>query len=297
MAPLPRRGTRSTGVAPPAAARPQRSAAPTPERGKAKKDRPQLDAATIEQQVASLEGQDYFELLGLSRDATGDQVRAAFFELAKRWHPDRLGPALESHRASVAKIFAKLNEAHRTLSDDGKRKSYLERIASGADSTDPGEVERLVDAAQEYQQAEVLFKRGSLEQAADILRRCVAADPEPPEYPTLLAWVEAQLLGLPPVEDGRPDPSHYRRQLTTLNQVVAAHPEFERAIFYRAELLNRGGEPDKAIRDYRRAVELNPRNIDAKREVRLHELRKRQKADRDSGSGLFGRLFGQKKSS
>ena len=82
-----------------------------------------------------------------------------------------------------------------------------------------------------------------------------------------------------------------------LDGVLTKEPRYERALFYRGMLLKRAGRGDKAIRDFRLAAEINPRNLDAVREVRLHEMRKRSGGGPSehprSGpqGGLFGKLF------
>jgi hypothetical protein len=63
-------------------------------------------------------------------------------------------------------------------------------------------------------------------------------------------------------------------------------------------LLKRVQRDAEAIKDFRRAYDLNPRNVDAQREVRLAEMRgtagttaaKKKKAEEEKG-GLFGKLF------
>jgi hypothetical protein len=47
----------------------------------------------------------------------------------------------------------------------------------------------------------------------------------------------------------------------------------EKAYFWRGMLNKRVGKPESAYRDFRKAVDLNPHNIDAAREVRLHNMR------------------------
>ena len=47
-----------------------------------------------------------------------------------------------------------------------------------------------------------------------------------------------------------------------------------RAACYRGVLLKRSGRLERAIRDFRLAAQVNPKNIDAVREVRLYEMRK-----------------------
>jgi curved DNA-binding protein CbpA len=67
--------------------------------------------------------QDHYKILGLEPDATPEQIKARFRELARKYHPDaaRTGP-------DSSRMFAKITVAYRTLSDPGRRKEYdLER--------------------------------------------------------------------------------------------------------------------------------------------------------------------------
>ena len=48
----------------------------------------------LKARAAAAAGQNYFELLGVEPDASKQALQTAFFTLAKRWHPDRLPPAL-----------------------------------------------------------------------------------------------------------------------------------------------------------------------------------------------------------
>jgi tetratricopeptide (TPR) repeat protein len=140
-----------------------------------------------------------------------------------------------------------------------------------------------------FQKAEVLFKKGSLGHAEEMLARAVRADPEQPEYKTLLAWVQAErVTDQPALEDGEKS-SAYKQQIEALNAVLDKEPDFERALHFRGVLLKRSGYHIKAIRDFKAVVELNPHNIDAAREVRLHEKKTKHK-----GPGLFGGLFSGK---
>ncbi|KAJ1957687.1 mdj1 protein precursor [Dipsacomyces acuminosporus] len=62
--------------------------------------------------------EDYYDILGVKRDASQSEIKKAYYQLAKKYHPD-------ANKASDAKDkFVKIQEAYDTLSDESKRKSY-----------------------------------------------------------------------------------------------------------------------------------------------------------------------------
>lgn len=61
---------------------------------------------------------DYYDILGVPRDATERQIKKAFHKLALKYHPDRnKGPDAEAK-------FREIAEAYETLSDDKRRREY-----------------------------------------------------------------------------------------------------------------------------------------------------------------------------
>ena len=92
-----------------------------------------------------------------------------------------------------------------------------------------------------------------------------------------------------------------------LDQALRLNSKCERAYFYRGMLYKRMGNEKGAYKDFKEAIELNPRNIDATREVRLYTMRKEKtgtssppvagpggrhsKKPDPSGGGIFGKLF------
>lgn len=64
---------------------------------------------------------DYYQILGLPRTASADDIKKAFRRLARQFHPDLHGGAKKSE---MEKKFKELNEAHEVLSDPDKRKKY-----------------------------------------------------------------------------------------------------------------------------------------------------------------------------
>ena len=251
--------------------------------------------------AALITTQDYFQMLGLERDAPPEAAQRAYIALAKEWHPDRLTPALASAKDACGKVFSYLSEAHATLKDPAKREEYMKRLKQGGATPDEqAKVQAILEAATEFQKAEVLFKRSlSDPRGYEFLKRAIELDPDQVLYRATLVWVDAQ------------SPECQARDKTlekvkALDEAIRQSPNCERAIFYRAMLHKRVGDDKSAIRDFRQAAELNPKNLDAAREVRLHTMRggtskptptgtAAQKAVKPSAnetlSGLFGKLF------
>ena len=62
---------------------------------------------------------DHYEVLGVQRDATPEEIKSAFKKLAAQWHPDRNQSDPTAHER-----FKELNLAYQVLSDDNRRTLY-----------------------------------------------------------------------------------------------------------------------------------------------------------------------------
>jgi molecular chaperone DnaJ len=68
--------------------------------------------------AATSQKRDYYEVLGVDRGATPEQIKQAYRQLALQWHPDR------NPSAEATDKFKEIAEAYAVLSDEAKRSAY-----------------------------------------------------------------------------------------------------------------------------------------------------------------------------
>src|SRR3990172_8386744 len=75
---------------------------------------------------------DYYDILGVSRSASKDDLKKAFRALARKYHPD------VSSEPNAEDRFKEINEAYTVLSDDDKRAAYDRFGHAGVNGGMPG---------------------------------------------------------------------------------------------------------------------------------------------------------------
>jgi molecular chaperone DnaJ len=92
--------------------------------------------------MATTTKKDYYEILGVKKSASAEDIRKAFRKLARKYHPD-VNPG---DKASEEK-FKALSEANEVLSDPKKRKIY-DQVGFYSDNIDPATAEAYARAGQ-----------------------------------------------------------------------------------------------------------------------------------------------------
>ena len=67
---------------------------------------------------------DYYKVLGVSKDASADEIQKAYRKLARKYHPDLHADDEEKVREQAKQKFQKVQQAYDVLSDDKKRQMY-----------------------------------------------------------------------------------------------------------------------------------------------------------------------------
>lgn len=152
---------------------------------------------------------DPYKVLGVSRDANDDEIKTAYRELARKYHPDNYGDNPLSDLAEEK--MQEINEAYDAIMNSRKGKSS-NNSSSGSTSTAFPEIRNLIkqsrlEEAQElldgvppqsrnaewyFLNGTVLYRRGWFDQAYTSFSTACRMDPTNPEYRTALNNAQKQ---------------------------------------------------------------------------------------------------------
>jgi tetratricopeptide (TPR) repeat protein len=239
----------------------------------------ELGPAGIAHRAQSVEHEDFFEALGLPDGATVEAARAAYFRLAKLWHPERLPADLDPFRGEVEKIFMHMTRASATLTDPDARRAYMATHDQNAAATTIASKPR-PEVIRDIEQA--IGKREFLV-AEQIAGHLIDLDADDADAHALAAWASTHA--------GEAAEEVLRVALPRLDKAVHMDTYCERAHFYRGVVHKRLGSSAAAFRDFNRVMQINPKHVDAQREIRIFEMRARK----GSGEHALGNLISKTK--
>ena len=145
----------------------------------------------------------HYEVLGVGRGVSAPEVKTVYYQLARRYHPDRFRKSDPSLVARIESSFARITQAYDTLQDDQLRASYdrklearrkVDQIVDAAPKASAPEPEAVVESVAEpvvsaAERASLQFKEGllALEQgqkkaALGLFASAARAVPNEPRY-------------------------------------------------------------------------------------------------------------------
>lgn len=107
----------------------------------------------------------HYEVLGISTDASADDVKRVYYDFARRYHPDRFRREQDqSLHGRIETAFASITRAYETLRNSGSRATYDSKLAAGIPTPRIGTPRRSNSPSQESvstrERAEAHFKEG-----------------------------------------------------------------------------------------------------------------------------------------
>lgn len=226
-------------------------------------------ARFIRERARAIQHEDYFQRLGVARDATKEQIDREFAMLSSLWQPASLPPELEAVREDCARVFFALADAYETLTDPRKRGLYVDKLLLGQTLRyEPAADLAASGGKTPFEGAQRSLAAGDPERAERLAYAAHKAQPNEAAPLALVAWLEAQ----------RPtnrSADATRVRIAMLDRAVLLDSDCAIALYYRAQLHARVENHRAAMSDLTRVVALEPNNIDAMRQLRIYHMRVR----------------------
>jgi tetratricopeptide (TPR) repeat protein len=225
------------------------------------------ELSALRQTAVTMKGQNHFERLGLTEQTDAAAVKAAYFKLARLYHPDTLPPGAAPELEKLkAEVFGYIGDAYRTLTDDKSRKDYLEQIKSGDTGKEEVDVVAILQAEERFKRGIVFMKARKYAEATAIFDEAIELNAAEPEFHAWRGYARFCAA-----------PDKKAAQAEAFREIQGALKKNERcapAHYFLGLIAKTLGDASGSLKHFKRTVELQPDHIDAQREVRMAAQKK-----------------------
>ena len=235
------------------------------------------EISEVQAMQADLTTKTYYQIFDLPRTANEDEIKKAYFNLARKFHPDRFDRNVQAaHRDLIDEVFDSITNAYRTLISRDKRKAY--DAGSNGHAEEPQDAMKKADI--KFRQGKTLFVQERYDDAVSLLEEAVRIRKNKGDYYLLLAMAEAKI------------PAYTKKAEEDFLKAVALEPWNPEGYVGLGYLYKNEGLLTKAGRQFQKAVEADPDH-----KLALQELDLINKGSKPKGlKGLFSsNIFGPKK--
>jgi curved DNA-binding protein CbpA len=218
----------------------------------------------------------HYEVLGVAREASAAELKTVYYQLARRYHPDRFRKSDAALLPRIEAAFARITQAYDTLRDDQVRASYdaklemhkrVEQLADAApkastpapqqpETVAEGAAEPVVSAAEraavQFKEGFAAFEMGQKKVALGLFASAARAVPNEPRYRAFYGQVLAE------------NEATRRAAEAELNAAVKLDPQNVEYRMMLAELYRDLGLKLRAKGEAERAVAADPNNRKAR---------------------------------
>jgi curved DNA-binding protein CbpA len=218
-----------------------------------------LELETLRERYAKLKDQDHFEVLGVKRETTAAQIKVAYFQLARTFHPDAVPVDADPELKKLcADVFSRIGEAWSVLGEDAKRVKYLQDLESGG--TAEVDVLNILRAEETFQTATLLVKARKYDEAIAKLDEAIEGNPDEAEFGIWRAWCEFLVA-----QDKK---SKHGAAASAIEAGLKRNPKCAPGYLFLGQMAKICGDLATAERHLRRGLAAVPEHADLQRELK-----------------------------
>jgi tetratricopeptide (TPR) repeat protein len=227
---------------------------------------PDVDTKQLQATYDLMKKQNFYEVLGLKKDADPGAVKLAYLKAARSHHPDTVAVGSPEAFAKLkADIFALISEANATLSDPARRTEYTAELDAGGTGSKV-DIEKILRAEEVFQKGRILIQARKYGDALKMFEEAVSCNSEEAEFYAWRGYAKYLLA-----TDKKLVMSDVMRDL---NLCVAKNPNVSATYYFLGFIARHNGDDKNALANFKKCVSLDPKHIDAQREVRTMTAKK-----------------------
>ena len=193
---------------------------------------------------------DRYAVLGLTNRASTDEIREAYYYLARRYHPDRFRTGhLQDLLDRMESYFTRVTEAYNTLFDPDRRAQYdEEQVSTTASKSAEPQQDTAYLARQNFARGKLLVDKRQMQDAVKFFENAIELDSSRAIYHLELG----RILIL--------NPRRRKEAEELLNTTVSMNPALVDSYLALGELYEKTERPEQAVSSYEEALRWEPTN-------------------------------------
>jgi len=210
----------------------------------------------LRQKLKAIKDQDQFQVLGVDRKISENGLKRAYIKIVKANHPDTYAYADDPEVKRLAnEIFTEIQRAY----------TYINKFRAGKPVEESQGIDESLQAEILFSKATELLKARDYPPAIDYFKLCVKMRPE--ERLFVESYVKTMFLRLQNTGEG-----NLLEIKSSIREGLNLFADSDTLWVIYGWVLKKEGSR-KAIEAFQEALEINKNNIDAQRELRLHQMR------------------------
>ncbi|MFQ5721610.1 MAG: DnaJ domain-containing protein [Candidatus Aminicenantales bacterium] len=206
---------------------------------------------------------NYYQILKIEPTASKAEIKKAYFQLARRYHPDLFGGDIHPEILDKTKeIFSYITKAYSVLNDENKRRNYDSDLAVLSPEDKKGAAKK---AETKFRKAKTLYDMGIYEDALILLGEAIRLVPNQGNYYLLRALIEAKIDGL------------HKKAEEDFLRALKLSPWNPEAYVGLGLLYKKEGFRIKSRKQFEKALSLDPEHKIALRELNVSPTKEKKK--------------------
>jgi len=200
--------------------------------------------ADLEKLSHEIESMNYYQILDIARDASNKEIKNSYFEMARKYHPDRFDRELpQDSREMIEEVFGHITRAFQTLNNEKEKQDYDTKLDE-PEGLDRKTLEQKADM--KFLQGKNLYNQGKYEEALVLFEEAIRIKSNKANYFLFLAKTEAKV------------PSFQDKAEEDFNKALELEPWNAENFAALGEFYNQEGLSVKAKKQFKKALDIDP---------------------------------------